>query len=64
MRGGSFLDDLRVVRPEISNRSFGWEVTTRRSNIGFRVAVSLPIDDLPEDVRKRLQGSLQILAPR
>jgi formylglycine-generating enzyme required for sulfatase activity len=49
LRGGGFLDDLTNVEP------FAWVAKdTRHSDLGFRIAVEIPLKCLPADLQSRL----------
>jgi formylglycine-generating enzyme required for sulfatase activity len=54
LRGGSFLDDLRRVEPEINSARLQDGLHTSHSDLGFRIAGTVSFQSLPGDVRERL----------
>lgn len=54
LRGGSFLDDLRRVVPEINSAMLQDGLETSHCDLGFRIAGEVHLSDLPEDIRERL----------
>lgn len=55
MRGGGFLDDLRVTKPFVR----AWEPSARKmrhNDLGFRIALLSPIGRLPKDLRESLEA--------
>ena len=59
LRGGSFLDDLEKVNPTLTAAAMRDGVTTRHSDLGFRLAAEVPVSILPDDLIGRLR-----IAPR
>ena len=62
LRGGSFLDDLTIIEPfiEVSKLQDGKD--TRHSDLGFRLAASVPIKQLPDEIQLRLSEFSQFRA--
>jgi formylglycine-generating enzyme required for sulfatase activity len=56
LRGGGFLDDLSMVKPALSSDMLLEGVETRHFDLGFRIAAIIPIEDLPEEVQKRMSS--------
>jgi formylglycine-generating enzyme required for sulfatase activity len=56
LRGGGFLDDLQQVRPEIDSAILRDGIYTSHSDLGFRIAGVVFLEDLPEDTRSRLSA--------
>ena len=54
LRGGSYLDDLSVILPYLPLSSVPGKEECRHSDLGFRVAVTVPIADLPPEVAERV----------
>lgn len=54
LRGGGFLDDLSRVKPAISHDRLKDGLKTCHSDLGFRIAAAISIDDLPEEIQQRL----------
>lgn len=55
LRGGSFLDDLDKVRPIVHSSSLKDGLDTRHSDLGFRVAVRIHLEDIPKETRLFLE---------
>jgi hypothetical protein len=54
LRGGGFLDDLNRSSIFLDGSMLGNREETKHSDLGFRIAGSVPVYDLPEPVRIRL----------
>ncbi|HKP53390.1 MAG TPA: SUMF1/EgtB/PvdO family nonheme iron enzyme [Chloroflexia bacterium] len=57
VRGGGFLDNLSEQdrKPQISAMALEDKLSTAHSDLGFRIAGSVPIETLPFDVQARLE---------
>jgi hypothetical protein len=62
LRGGSYLDDLTRVSPFIDVRVLRDGINTRHSDLGFRVAATIPFQCFDEDARERLKHA-KLMAP-
>jgi hypothetical protein len=49
LRGGSFLDNLDVVYPYLRSNILEDRFRTRHTDLGFRVAASLPLSEMPNE---------------
>jgi hypothetical protein len=47
LRGGSFLDDLRLIHPELRSGTLEHGLNTRHTDLGFRVCASVGLEALP-----------------
>jgi hypothetical protein len=54
LRGGSFLDDSERMSPVLIAGALAKGVRTRHSDLGFRMAAVIDLDDLPDDVARRV----------
>jgi hypothetical protein len=54
VRGGSFLDDLKKMRINLSASTLNDGLRTKHFDLGFRIAAILPLGALPQEVRLSL----------
>jgi Sulfatase-modifying factor enzyme 1/Caspase domain len=62
IRGGSYLDDLRIATIVLEEQQLQDRRDTRHANVGFRMAVSIRPEDLPADVVERVDECAPIQA--
>ncbi|SOE91474.1 Formylglycine-generating enzyme, required for sulfatase activity, contains SUMF1/FGE domain [Caballeronia arationis] len=60
IRGGSFLDDLSQVDPILTVAAMKEGTGTRHSDLGFRIAGEINLDELPADVGALLAAATQM----
>jgi Sulfatase-modifying factor enzyme 1/Caspase domain len=56
LRGGSFLDDLNYVEPFINSGMLRDGLRTSHSDLGFRIAAEVRVEQLPKKLRARLSA--------
>lgn len=56
LRGGSFLDDLQTINPALRSDLLEDGVSTRHSDLGFRVAALTRVDNLSQGVVETMQS--------
>jgi hypothetical protein len=64
LRGGSFLDDLAHVDPVMTAAAMKDGTATKHSDLGFRLAAEIDLEDLPPDVIPRVSSAPRITRER
>lgn len=60
LRGGSFLDDLAHVDPVMTAAAMKDGTATKHSDLGFRLAAQIDLEDLPSEVIPRVSSAPRI----
>jgi formylglycine-generating enzyme required for sulfatase activity len=63
IRGGSYLDDLSRTLPFVLTSSIADRDKCRHTDLGFRVATTVLIRDLPQEVAQRVLAGFEVRQP-
>ena len=55
LKGGGFLDDLSAIEPFIKATELANKEKTKHSDLGFRIALQIPLNLLPENIQLQLR---------
>lgn len=63
LRGGSFLDDIEKTYLSLSVEDLEDSFETRHSDLGFRIAGTVSVESLPDDIKDKLSLCRPLIAP-
>jgi hypothetical protein len=60
IRGGGYLDDLTLVLPFCPVSTIQDREECRQADLGFRLATTVPLENLPCEVAERVRGGFDL----
>jgi formylglycine-generating enzyme required for sulfatase activity len=60
IRGGGYLDDLSLVLPFCPVSTIQDRAECRQADLGFRIATTVPLENLPCEVAERVRGGFDL----